>query len=699
MSLLMPLYIAGLAAISLPLIFHLIRRSPRGQVVFSSLMFLSRSPPRLTRRSRLDQWLLFLLRALAILLLAIAFARPFLRSQSVLGITGSQGRRIVLLVDTSASMQRQGTWSAAMERSHEVLADLSPRDWIALYTFDSNVRVIVDFPREAAIPLAQHRQQLSEQLEQLSPSWQSTDMALALSRAAEDLKVLADESTSSVSAPLQIVLVSDMQRGSQIEALSGYEWPESVKLDIARVAPGEAGNASLSLVADPGQMHQQKNVRLKVSNSKDSPSESFQVTWVSVDGTSAAGTDVYVPPGESRVIRVPEQTMQNLAYLQLEGDPHGFDNRLFLAPARTETVGVLYLGNDQADNPEGELYYLQRAYTDSELRQFSILEELPDTGIIQGVGKAISLAVVTRPLQEVEEKPLRGYLEKGGHLLYVASSIDCRDSIRSLLGDEQLDLVEQKPDDYAMLADIDFDHPLFAPFKNPQFSSFNKIHFWQYREIQPSGDPSSRVLARFDNGHPAILQQEVGEGVVWILASSWQPADSELARSTKFVPLLLEMLEASHQQLLKLPQYEVGQAVALNRETAGAGDLVVETPEGSSLEIGQQETFFTTTSTPGLYQLRSDNDTVDFAVNLPPVEGDTAILAETRLEQFGISLGNQQTVEQQQQRERQMRDIELESKQKLWQWLIFSAVLLLCAETWLAGRLTVKRTKDEGDDA
>ena len=55
MSLLMPLYIAGLAAISLPLIFHLIRRSPRGQVVFSSLMFLSRSPPRLTRRSRLDQ--------------------------------------------------------------------------------------------------------------------------------------------------------------------------------------------------------------------------------------------------------------------------------------------------------------------------------------------------------------------------------------------------------------------------------------------------------------------------------------------------------------------------------------------------------------------------------------------------------------------------------------------------------------------
>ncbi len=54
--------------------------------------------------------------------------------------------------------------------------------------------------------------------------------------------------------------------------------------------------------------------------------------------------------------------------------------------------------------------------------------------------------------------------------------------------------------------------------------------------------------------------------------------------------------------------------------------------------------------------------------------------------------------EQQQQRERQMRDLELESKQKLWQWLISGALLLLITETWLAGRLTVKKTKDEGDD-
>ena len=70
MSLLTPLYVIGLLAVSLPVVFHLIRRMPRGEFAFSSLMFLSPSPPRLTRRSRLENILLLLLRGAVLSLLA-----------------------------------------------------------------------------------------------------------------------------------------------------------------------------------------------------------------------------------------------------------------------------------------------------------------------------------------------------------------------------------------------------------------------------------------------------------------------------------------------------------------------------------------------------------------------------------------------------------------------------------------------------
>src|SRR6188508_3042846 len=105
MSMLVPLYLAGLTALALPIIYHLVRRTPRGRQDFSSLMFLAPTPPRLTRRSRLDHLLLLALR-----LLAVAFARPFLREEAALSMTDLAGRRVALLVDTSASMRRGDLW-------------------------------------------------------------------------------------------------------------------------------------------------------------------------------------------------------------------------------------------------------------------------------------------------------------------------------------------------------------------------------------------------------------------------------------------------------------------------------------------------------------------------------------------------------------------------------------------------------------
>src|SRR3954453_8107595 len=98
MSFLTPLYALGLLSVAAPIVFHLIRRTPRGEVPFSSLMFLSPSPPRLTRRSRLDQWLLLLLRAVALCLLAMAFARPFLRQAARLDSGEGERRRIALVI-------------------------------------------------------------------------------------------------------------------------------------------------------------------------------------------------------------------------------------------------------------------------------------------------------------------------------------------------------------------------------------------------------------------------------------------------------------------------------------------------------------------------------------------------------------------------------------------------------------------------
>src|SRR6266404_5535398 len=110
MSFLAPLFLIGAAAVAAPIIFHLIRRTSREKTIFSSLMFLQPTPPRVTRRSRLENIFLLILRCLVLCLLALGFARPFFQKPMVPD-PAAAGRKIILLVDRSASMRHEGLWS------------------------------------------------------------------------------------------------------------------------------------------------------------------------------------------------------------------------------------------------------------------------------------------------------------------------------------------------------------------------------------------------------------------------------------------------------------------------------------------------------------------------------------------------------------------------------------------------------------
>src|SRR5438477_9931069 len=103
MSFLAPAFFLALGAIAIPVLIHLIQRERKRVVQFPSLMFLQRIPYQSIRRRHIHNWVLLLIRLVALALIVLAFARPFLRHQEqVLAATGS--REVVILVDRSYSM-------------------------------------------------------------------------------------------------------------------------------------------------------------------------------------------------------------------------------------------------------------------------------------------------------------------------------------------------------------------------------------------------------------------------------------------------------------------------------------------------------------------------------------------------------------------------------------------------------------------
>ncbi|MCP4591062.1 MAG: hypothetical protein GY842_09975, partial [bacterium] len=93
----------GLAAGLIPVIIHLINRRRHRRVEWAAMSFLLRATQRRARHIRLEQWLLFAVRVLVVVLIGTALARPYVTGSALSSLGRSHAHRIILL-DNSGSM-------------------------------------------------------------------------------------------------------------------------------------------------------------------------------------------------------------------------------------------------------------------------------------------------------------------------------------------------------------------------------------------------------------------------------------------------------------------------------------------------------------------------------------------------------------------------------------------------------------------
>ncbi len=719
MIFLAPLFLLGALGVALPIVFHLVRRTTREHTVFSSLMFLRPAPPRLTRRNRLEHILLLLLRCAVIGLLAAGFARPLIRHALPAGAGAGAPRRMVMLLDSSASMQRGRLWAEARAQAESMVRRASPADQVALFTFDRQLNPLISLEEWKAIPAGDRAALAHQRLATATPSWAGTDLDQALIRAAE---TLAEFEKNQAPGPRQVVLISDLQAGSRLTALQGYEWPKGVELVVERVARGQASNAGLHWIADQGETARatEPTVRLRVSNEPDSHREQFQVGWARPSGGLVSNAvPIYVPAGQHRVVELAVPPAESGAdRIVLQGDDDPFDNTVFVAPTAPARATVLYLGAEAETDTRQPLYFLRRAFQETRRQSVRVMARPTTATLAAAELEAPTLYVATDGLPGPQADAIRGQVARGKTLLFVPRSGAAGPSLARLLGLGEVRLSEatasgsplrSRPEGegaggataergYGMLTEIDFRHPLFAPFADVRFSDFTKIHFWKHRRVEVADIPKARVLAQFDDGDPAIVEVPVGRGRLLLLASGWNPADSQLALSSKFVPLLYSVLELSGATPPAPSQHIVGDIVPLPTEwNQTNASVAVRRPDGSTLTLAAGTTNFTQTLMPGIYRASAGPATLSFAVNLEAAESRTAPLPVEDLERLGapvqrpVLAGSPSA-----KRKIELQNAELESRQKLWRWFLVATLVVLLTETWLAGR-TARRLAAPGE--
>ncbi len=683
MSFLAPLFILGALAVAAPILFHLIRRTSKEKVPFSSLMFLQPTPPRVTKKSRLENILLLVLRCTILCLLALAFGRPFLRNPLSANSSGSVVTRTVVLLDTSASMRREGLWDEAQAKAVEAIRQAAPGDQVSVYAFDRNARASLTFEEWSNAPLNERKILAERRIRALKPTWNNTHVGNALLEAVEAIEAQRENPDSA----RRVVIISDMQEGARLEGLQGFDWPKPMQVSVVSVKSKKASNAGVQLLAQPvtGAAPQAGDtaaaaVRMRVNNSIDSRQEQFSLRW---SGSASNPTAIYIPPGQSRSLDLPKSGSSDV--IELTGDEHDFDNRVYAVTPPPEQIEVLFIGDDVETDPQQLLFYLKRAFPETAGQTITVKRIKPDADIASS--SSARLIVVGAPLAENTVRDVSNLLTNGASVLSVLRTSAEVDVVRKLSG-KPVTAEESSSSGYAMLAEIDFAHPLFAPFADARFSDFTKIHFWKSRRLD-FGTTNAQVLAKLDTGSAAVAQLNVGKGSVFVFASGWQPRDSQLALSSKFVPLLYSLLELTGAIKNQALTFLVGDSVALSSFRA-TNALTVRKPDGSTVPLNSGARSFAQTDMPGIYSVTGEGSIFRFAVNLAPEESRTGPMAAEQLQQLGVPLQVQPvaTAEQLARREAQLKGAELESHQKLWRWLIVATLVVLIVETWVAARLS-----------
>jgi len=648
MSFLAPLFLAGLAAVAAPIIIHLVRRQTRDRQEFSSLMFLEPSPPVVKRRTKIEDWLLLALRCLVIVLLALAFARPFF-IEPPKALAGAEGTsRQLIAIDTSFSMQGQ-PWSEAREVALDLIDRSKPEDQLAIVALGSTPETVLSFEAWNELPSQERRPTARRLVESLEPTHERNDASVSL-------PLLAQLVQSDAAATKTLHLISDFQRSSALE--QAPPWTVDAAL-VPHPVQGHPRSLSISQVGGLPPSPEGHRLTLAVQN------HSEETISTQVRLSTGETLPVTLDPAEREILSVSREIpREGLTVTSAEPGTEPTS----VVPPRVPTVNITAIGNDDISNPEGLLYYLPRAFAADEPFRVDFRH---------GTAAALTdpdLLIAVAPLDPQQLETARSALARGTSLFFPASNEEMVHQAFQL-ADEPVAELEQMDaaDDAVRLGHIDYDSSVFAPFADAKVGDFSNILFWKYWKLPDSG----KTLASFEDGSPALIEMNAGNGNILLLNSSWKPDDSRLARSTKFAPLLYAIAEATASPDPIDTQLTPGTTVATPTELTAE----LQTADGrSARNPTERELRF---EEPGLY--RTDSGEAWFAVNPDPREYDTDYLAQNEFAALGW---NTETTPDQSPdaREQPASAATLEENQQVWRWLLLFALLLLLAESYLAAR-------------
>src|SRR5438445_251403 len=158
---------------------HLLKREPEARVTVAAVQLLKNAPVEHTEKHRLRELVLLALRIATLVLLAIAFARPFIRS----GRASDGGDVTIVALDTSYSLSAPGRFARARQLALQAIDRVPAGDRVGVVTFSDEA--------ELAVKPTVDRALAKSAIDEAAVSFGATRYRTALSTAGQQLDTAA----------------------------------------------------------------------------------------------------------------------------------------------------------------------------------------------------------------------------------------------------------------------------------------------------------------------------------------------------------------------------------------------------------------------------------------------------------------------------------------------------------------------------
>ena len=673
MAFLNPIFLLGAIAAGVPILVHLVRRTRAPRIQFPSLMFLRKIEQKTIRRRKLRNLLLLAMRCAALLLLALAFARPFFTGATPVSASAEHASTVIL-IDASYSMRYGDVWNRAKQAARNMINDAASDEHLAIVAFAKSYQVLM--------PLKADRGGATSQVSQLQPGLEATDYLQAIQAADSILK-------DAGRGQHRVYLISDFQDAGWNRAAPPVKLADA-KLFPIDVSDAKASNLAITQVTADPVVYEQKYAGKIVARVNDFGAEDFD--------NAAIELKLNDLPVERRPLKLGADGVQNVEFtgfnvpegsnratVEVTGDSFPLDNKFFFTIRRENQTRVLAI--ETAARGRSESFFLQQALAAGENNQYALT--VKTSGSVGAAELDPNRVVIVNDASVGAglASALKDFVERGGGLILVAGKHTDASDFNRMFGPvlpAQLGESVQSRG-YALMSQVISDHPVFSAFAKSGRLTSTRVY--GYHRAAPKD--GSLTIAALDDASPIVIEGSAGRGKVLLITTTLDTAWNDLPLTPMFLPLVRQMLDYLSGRE-RASSYAIGQAFVAAADKDGSLPAV-DSPAGKRIdEIRKNQSGERSldASEIGFYRLRYRDRDEFVAVNLDTKESDlTKLNVDELVASISPGPGDNSAAVQ----PGILTAEEKESRQRLWLPLLIAALLLFVGEALIARRIRIPK--------